>query len=88
MVGGVLALWENNPWNPGTRFVMSRIPFDRDAVMLSARQAVHLVSGAGLTPMTIDHAFIFPRALNALRPLESWLAGWPLGGQYQVLARR
>jgi SAM-dependent methyltransferase len=86
--GGVFALWENNPWNPGTRFVMSRIPFDRDAVMLSAREAVRLLSGAGLTPMTIDHAFIFPRALKALRPLEASLARWPLGGQYQVLARR
>src|SRR5262249_15832791 len=30
--GGLLGLWENNPLNPGTRYVMSRIPFDRDAV--------------------------------------------------------
>jgi SAM-dependent methyltransferase len=36
--GGVLALWENNPWNPGTRYIMSKLPFDRDAVMVSARQ--------------------------------------------------
>ena len=28
---GLFALWENNPWNPGTRFVMRRIDFDRDA---------------------------------------------------------
>jgi SAM-dependent methyltransferase len=27
----LFALWENNPANPGTRYVMSRIPFDRDA---------------------------------------------------------
>jgi SAM-dependent methyltransferase len=33
--GGVCALWENNPWNLGTRYVMSRIPFDRDAMPLS-----------------------------------------------------
>src|SRR3972149_1665400 len=32
--GGIFALWENNPWNPGARYVMSRIPFDQDAVML------------------------------------------------------
>ena len=37
--GGVFALWENNPWNPGTRLVMRRIPFDRNAVLLSARAA-------------------------------------------------
>ncbi|HEY9462623.1 MAG TPA: class I SAM-dependent methyltransferase [Vicinamibacterales bacterium] len=86
--GGVFALWENNPWNPGTRFVMSRIPFDHDAVTLSARQAVRLLNSAGLTTLAVDHAFIFPRALKRLRPLEPWLAGWPLGGQYQVLATR
>ena len=34
--GGLFAFWENNPWNPGTRLVMSRIPFDRDAITLSA----------------------------------------------------
>src|SRR5262249_50913776 len=33
--GGHLAVFENNPWNPGTRMVMSRIPFDRDAITLS-----------------------------------------------------
>ena len=86
--GGVFALWENNPWNPGTRFVMNRVPFDSGAITLTARQAVRLVSAAGLTPTSVDHAFIFPRVLKALRPLEPWLAGWPLGGQYQVLARR
>jgi SAM-dependent methyltransferase len=34
--GGLFAFWENNPWNPGTRYVMSRIPFDRDAITLSS----------------------------------------------------
>jgi len=33
--GAHLALFENNPWNPGTRMVMRRIPFDRDAIPLS-----------------------------------------------------
>ena len=37
--GGLFALWDNNPWNPGARLVMRRIPFDRGAVMLSAREA-------------------------------------------------
>jgi len=85
---GIFALWDNNPWNPGTRFVMSRIPFDRDAKLLTAREAVKLLHDAGLTPLRVDHAFIFPRLLRALRPLESFLSAWPLGGQYQVLARR
>ena len=37
---GIFALWENNPWNPGTRLVMRRIPFDRDASLLTPASAV------------------------------------------------
>jgi SAM-dependent methyltransferase len=86
--GGVFALWENNPWNPGTRLVMSRIPFDRDAVTLSALGARRLAREGGLRVVRTDFLFIFPRPLKALRFLEPVLAKAPLGGQYQVLSRR
>src|SRR5205823_10980749 len=68
--GGLFALWENNPWNPGARYVMSRIPFDRDAIMLSARQARDLLRRAGFEVLRTDFLFIFPRPLRALRFLE------------------
>ncbi len=42
--GGLFAFWENNPWNPGTRYVMSRIPFDRDAITLSSSRSSTLAS--------------------------------------------
>src|SRR5262249_5155232 len=45
--GGCFALFENNPWNPGTRMVMARIPFDRDAKPLSPFEARRSVSQAG-----------------------------------------
>jgi SAM-dependent methyltransferase len=41
--GGRFAFWENNPWNPGTRYVMARLEFDRDAITLTARQARRLL---------------------------------------------
>lgn len=86
--GGVFAFWENNPWNPGTRFIMSRVPFDRDAVTLTPPEARRLLRGAGFTVLRTDFRFVFPRALAALRPLEPALAPLPLGGQYLVLCRR
>jgi len=86
--GGLFSLWENNPWNPGARYVMWRIPFDRDAVMLSARTARGLVRGGGLDALRTEYAFVFPRALKALRILEPVLAKAPFGAQYQVLSRR
>jgi SAM-dependent methyltransferase len=86
--GALFALWENNPWNPGALYVMSRIPFDRDTVKLSAHAARRMLGSRGLQVLRTDHAFIFPRALKALRCLEPALAKAPLGAQYQVLSRR
>jgi SAM-dependent methyltransferase len=86
--GGLFALWENNPWNPGTRYVMSRIPFDRDAIMVTPPEARTLLQQNGFGILRTDFQFIFPRALKWLRGLESRLARWPLGAQYQVLSQR
>ena len=86
--GGLFAFWENNPWNPGTRYVMHRIPFDRDAVLVSPPHARHLLTAAGFEVLRTDFLFLFPRALSALRPLEPPLSRLPLGAQYQVLCRK
>jgi SAM-dependent methyltransferase len=85
---GYFALWENNPWNPGTRMIMRRIPFDRDAKPLSAPQARRLLGAAGFEIVETDFLFLFPRALAALRPLEAKLARVPAGAQYLVLCRK
>ena len=86
--GGLFAFWENNPWNPGTRYVMSRIPFDRDAITLTPPEARHLLRASGFEILRTDFLFIFPRMLNWLRCIEPFLARLPLGTQYQILCRR
>jgi SAM-dependent methyltransferase len=86
--GGFFAFCENNPWNPGTRLVMRRIAFDRDARMLSAPHARTLLRAAGFEIVSTDFLFFFPRAFGALRPLEAALSRVPAGGQYMVLCRK
>ena len=86
--GGLFALWENNPWNPGTQFVMSRIPFDRDAVKLSPIESRRLLRATGLEIVATDFLFFLPNLLRFLRPLEPAISWVPLGGQYLVLSRR
>jgi SAM-dependent methyltransferase len=85
--GGVFAFWENNSWNPGTRYVMSRIPFDHDAITLTPPEARRLLSAGGFEVLRTDFLFVFPRVLGWLRVLEPRLACWPLGAQYLVLCR-
>ena len=86
--GGLFAFWENNPWNPGTRYVMSRIPFDRDALTLSAPEARALLRVSGFDILRTDFLFIFPRILHWCRGIEPLCSRLPFGAQYQVLCRK
>jgi SAM-dependent methyltransferase len=86
--GGYFAFWENNPWNPATRLVMSRIPFDRDAKLISPPRARNLLAQAGFAVLRTDFLFFFPRLLAALRPLEISLSRIPAGAQYLVLCQK
>jgi SAM-dependent methyltransferase len=86
--GGIFSFWENNPWNPGVRLVMSRIPFDRDALLVSAREARRLARAGGFEILGTHFLFVFPKMLRALRKLERALISVPLGAQYQVLCRK
>ena len=86
--GGVFAFWENNPWNLGTQYVMSKIPFDRDAIKIPPPCAISLLKAGGFQVERLDFQFVFPKSLSFLRGLEKPLASLPLGAQYQVLCRK
>lgn len=86
--GAPFAFCENNPWNPGTRWVMRRIPFDRDSIPIALPEARRLLREVGFEILASDALFFFPRILRWLRPLERPLVALPLGAQYLVLARK
>ena len=85
--GGYFALWENNPLNPGTRYVMSRCEFDRDAVVITPKEARTLLEANGFEIVRSISAFFFPRSLAWMRGLEKPLASTLLGGQYLLLSK-
>jgi SAM-dependent methyltransferase len=85
--GGLLALFDNNPLNPGAMWVMKRIEFDRDAQPVLARTLVKLAHEVGFAEIEQRTHFYFPRSLSALRIFEPWLERAPLGAQYVVYAR-
>ncbi|MCB1077319.1 MAG: class I SAM-dependent methyltransferase [Verrucomicrobiae bacterium] len=86
--GGIFAFWENNPWNPVTRWAMHRVPFDRDAILVWPHEARRLLRSAGFRVLRTDYVFFFPRFVAALRPMEPSLRRLPLGGQYLVLVQK
>jgi SAM-dependent methyltransferase len=86
--GGIFAFWENNPWNPGTRYIMSRVSFDKDAITLTPPEARAMLRAGGFEVRRTHSRFYFPRILSGLRNLEPLLSRIPLGGQYLVWCRR
>lgn len=86
--GGLFAFFENNPLNPGTRYVMSRIPFDREAITLLPHESRRLLVDVGFEIVLTHYLFFFPKALAWLRGLEPALRRVPLGAQYLVLAQK
>jgi glycosyltransferase involved in cell wall biosynthesis len=85
--GGRFCLFEHNPLNPLTVQVVRRIPFDRDAKLLRAREARTLLRQAGFAVGSLHYYFFFPRALRALRRLEPLLRRVPAGAQYFVVGQ-
>ncbi len=83
--GGCFAVFENNPYSLAARLVMARMPFDRDAIMISHMDARRLLEDNGFRVTDIVHLFFFPRFLKWLRGLDPFLARVPLGAQYGIL---
>lgn len=86
--GGYWAFWENNPFNPGTQWLMRKLAFDRDAIKVSCFEARRLLRAGGFEQVRTDHLFLFPKFLARLRPLERRLSYLPIGAQYLLLAKK
>ncbi len=86
--GGIVAIFEHNPWNPLTRKAVRESRFDDDAVLLSRPTARRLVAGAGLQPVESPFIIFFPREGPQRERAERLLRWLPLGAQYYVACRR
>jgi cyclopropane fatty-acyl-phospholipid synthase-like methyltransferase len=82
--GGQMFLFEHNPFNPMTRWIFDRCPFDSDAEMLRMKSALELIREAGFNSEQHGYTLFFPRQLAYLRNFEPWLKRIPLGAQYYV----
>jgi SAM-dependent methyltransferase len=84
--GGRLAIFEHNPINPVTRYIVATCPFDRNARLLEANTFARAQVLAGFSKVETRFTGVFPGPLKALRPLEPALARLPIGAQYYTLA--
>jgi SAM-dependent methyltransferase len=85
--GGAMVIFEHNPLNPVSRYIVATCPFDENAVLVGARELARRQQAAGFGRVQVCYTGFFPGALKALRPLERLMGGLPFGAQYYTLAR-
>ena len=85
-VGGLVVVFEHNPWNPLTRLVVTRCAFDEHSMLLGHRKASRRLAAAGLRPVEHGYLLFFPWRGRITKRLEATLAPVPLGAQYYVAA--
>lgn len=85
--GGLVAIFEHNPYNPLTRRAVSSCVFDEDAVLLSRRRAARLLRSAGLDVVEQRYILFVPGGGSRVASFERLLAGVPVGAQHYVAGR-
>jgi SAM-dependent methyltransferase len=86
--GGKLILFEHNPWNPLTRWVVRHCPFDDGVILLRPGEVSSYFSRATLAVRRRDFIVFFPRMLSVFRSFEPWISWLPAGAQYAVVGEK
>ncbi len=88
--GGRLYLFEHNPLNPVTRYLVNTCVFDKDAKLLGYNYSNKILQKASFRNIEKKFILFFPRTgiLARLIKLEDKLGWLPLGGQYMYKAEK
>jgi len=86
--GGLGLVFEHNPLNPATQYVVRSCDIDKDAVLLWPRKLKRLFNDAGFDQVSARTIFSVPPAGAALQQMDHWLGAMPFGAQYYVAGRR
>lgn len=81
---GVAYIFEHNPYNPVTKYIVRNCAWDTDAILLNMKESVELMKFAKFDISEKNYTLFFPKSLNSLRFLETYLSKIPMGGQYYV----
>lgn len=80
--GGKIGVFEHNPFNPLTRLAVNRCPFDKDAVLLRAKQVEKMFLKTNQIKPVTNYIFFTPFKNSMFKKLDSLLSWLPLGAQY------
>jgi len=84
-VEGRIIIFEHNPFNPLTRFIVRSCPFDCDATLIWRHEFNYLTKVSGLEITKNFYILFFPWSPKIFRRIEGLLKAVPLGAQYMLL---
>ena len=86
--GGRVYVFEHNPLNPVTNWVVKHTPIDQNAILLRAGEVTRGLKEAGFEGVGTSYQMFFPPRLRFLRGVENLLRWLPFGGQYAVWGKK
>jgi 2-polyprenyl-3-methyl-5-hydroxy-6-metoxy-1,4-benzoquinol methylase len=85
--GGIAIIFEHNPYNPVTRYIVANNVMDKDAVLLSSLKLKKLMHVAGFGAVECRNILFTPFAHGIFRWLDKVLGRLPFGAQYYSIGR-
>lgn len=82
--GGLVVVFEHNPFNPLTRRAVNTCPFDADAVLLKKSETTRHFRSAGLKDIEGRYILTIPALSTFSRKIDDVFGSIPLGAQYFV----
>ena len=86
--GGLLLVFEHNPFNPLTQLAVARCAFDRDAQLLTRRLSFRLLNESGLSVVEKRYILFSPFKFKGSNWIEQQFQQIPLGAQYYVAGQK
>ncbi|MEL7000506.1 MAG: hypothetical protein AAFP68_19825, partial [Pseudomonadota bacterium] len=85
---GIGVIFEHNPYNPATQYIVRSCEIDKDAVLLKPYHLRRLFRDAGFGDVATRTILSVPPKGPMLTRLDGWFGALPFGAQYYMTARR
>lgn len=85
--GGIAIIFEHNPYNPITRYIVANNILDADAVLLSSHKLKKMMQKTGFKNIINRNILFTPFAHDLFRWLDKTLGWLPFGAQYYCIGQ-
>ncbi|XUY29656.1 class I SAM-dependent methyltransferase [Agrobacterium sp. rho-8.1] len=86
--GGIVAIFEHNPWNPLTVRAVNNCEFDENARLMTPYHLRKIFKNVCFSAIKHNYRIFFPRGFASFRSAEKYMEWLPLGAQYSVVAQK